>query len=62
MSDDQKPKLDHVDDDETAIKGKGIGGVELEVPVRRSDMRWIVYSIALSLLILSFFFGWSLVK
>lgn len=56
-----KPSPDDANDD-TEIRGKGLGGISFRLPVRRGDVRWIVYALALSTLILAICFGISLLK
>jgi hypothetical protein len=48
--------------EDTAIEGHGPGGVNFKIPVRRDDMRVIVWALAAAIVVLASFFGYSLVK
>jgi len=58
----QEPQQEHEHEDDNAIRGHGPGGVNFQIPIRRDDMRFIVYALAIAIVVLAVFFGWSLVK
>ena len=58
---DDEPEQDR-DSQNTAIEGHGVGGIGFKIPVRRDDMRVIVWALAVAIVVLASFFGYSLVK